>query len=268
MSTHSFSQGLVPSLGNLASLPEANNPAATHTAEQPGPSVPLEDQFSALRAEMDDHLRREIDRLLTASMARLRSEVAESLSAQVDVRLADFRRTVNTDLESRFAQADSQLQTQLGLLSSRVHEMQETASRIPPDVPMVDTQPVEQSEVITQLHKKNEVIENLRAEISTLRETRNNPRHVDSAAHWSGLPADGAAADDDVDDPQRVLYTDAHTARPRVKLGPRYPGVREIVPENPRYTGVLSYRRYRLVNTDPRVDADVTAQVGLHVRRL
>ena len=91
MSTHSFSQGLVPSLGNLASLPEANNPAATHKAEQPGPSVPLEDQFAALRAEMDDHLRREIDRLLTASMARLRSEVAESLRAQVYVRLADFR---------------------------------------------------------------------------------------------------------------------------------------------------------------------------------
>ena len=42
----------------------------------------------------------------------------------------------------------------------------------------------------------------------------------------------------------------------------------EIVPEDPRYTGVLSYRRYRLVNTDPLVDADVTAQVGLQVWRL
>ena len=52
------------------------------------------------------------------------------------------------------------------------------------------------------------------------------------------------------------------------KLGPRQRGLVELEPNDVRFKHALSYRKYRLINTDPTIDADVTASTGLNARRL
>ena len=50
--------------------------------------------------------------------------------------------------------------------------------------------------------------------------------------------------------------------------GPRAPGLQEMVTSDPRYKELVSYRRYRLLDTSPYAGPEVTRNIGQWTRRL
>ena len=221
---------------------------------------------SIFRAEVDNHIQQEIERLLTVAIARLRTEIPEIVEKEFKKNISSLQQQLEaiidaklTLINAKLTFAETALQTRFGELTSRIDNVQRAADAIPPDAPMPEQSQVDQSTVVDQLKAKNDELSRLRTELSTLREKRHLTRSgtTDAYGHHG-------AADQEDDDVQR----DARTVRPKARLGPRAPGVAEIIPDDPRFTTVLSYRRYRLLNTDPRQDESITAEVGLHVRRL
>lgn len=54
----------------------------------------------------------------------------------------------------------------------------------------------------------------------------------------------------------------------RRRVGPPAPGLRELVPSDPRFTNIVSYRRYRLHNRSQSTGPEVSRNVGVWTRRL
>jgi len=223
----------------------------------------LEHQFDNLRAsirtEVDQHFRTEVDRLLQAALGRFRTEVTDLVKSQVDQLVTLRQNESDGSILSRVVNLETVLDNRFDVLSSRIEAVKKVTEGIPPDVQMIEQ--VQTSTAVEQLRAKNEIIHELRTELSALKQGRQqSTRQVvttDPLGHTedSGPVTQGASLD-------------RRTSQPRVKLGPRAEGLTEIIPDDPRFIPVLNYRRYRLVNTDPRQDADITAEVGLHVRRL
>ena len=78
-------------------------------------------------------------------------------------------------------------------------------------------------------------------------------------------PAEYSAGSDSSDGDEDVpLVNLARAAR----KGPKFPGLKEIIPFDPRFKTVLSYRMYRLNRTSAAQGVSVTKMVGLHTGRL
>jgi len=210
-----------------------------------------------------------VDRVINAATTRIRVESTAQLTTQLDAKLQEVRGDFTEYLDSRLQAADQNLSVHLGQLSDRIDAVESAAGRIPPDAPMPE-QNLSDSAVAAQLRSKNEIIEQLRSELTTLRNRRTTAPAVhtgDGITTVSGAPLQ-AEESGELEHPHWDALMDVRTSRAKVPLGPRFPGLQEIVPDDPKFLGVLSYRRYRLLNTDPTQNADVTAAVGLHIRRL
>ena len=84
----------------------------------------------------------------------------------------------------------------------------------------------------------------------------------------SEMGSDGLPSDDD-----RLYYKEPkeegfvpRSVRPW--KGPRVEGLKELRPSDPRFTDVLSYRRYRLLNTSSYRGSQVQREVGVYSRRM
>eukprot|EP00171_Calliarthron_tuberculosum_P004418 IDg4418t1 len=79
----------------------------------------------------------------------------------------------------------------------------------------------------------------------------------------------GNVSDDDYVEDRKTLRRRAprHEYRPRDRNNTSY-GLRELEPSDPRFSEILSYRRYRLSNQDDHFGPEVSRNIGVWVRRL
>ena len=247
-------------------LPLSEDPTDTAVSAVLMPVPVLEARLARERAELlvelDTHMHHEMQRLTTAAAVKVLADTMEATSTMVDARLNELRRNQDEVLENRLQAADTQISARLAELSSKIDGV--SSRQMPTPLASPDATAASFG-MARQLQRKDEIIHSLRTELNAANNQGEAtvPPPMDSGTYVTGRPAYA-----DIENMDDVAQQDARASRPKVRLGPRCPGLREIVPDDPKFTSVLTYRRYRLQNTDPRQDSEVTAVTRLNIRRL
>lgn len=90
-------------------------------------------------------------------------------------------------------------------------------------------------------------------------ERRRRKRQKAKKSRRSSKDLDNPSSDEDSDEAPR--------RRSKPWKGPKQAGLKELKPSDPRFKEVLSYRRYRLRNTDGKRGTKVSKQTGVYARR-
>ena len=239
--------------------PDAAQPTAPPSAIE----VRMAQVQAQLRAELDTHLSNELSRVVSVANNRSRIELEDFIVQSLDKKLTDVYNRLEADFEAKFKAIDGQLAQRLLDLEKKLTEQRSvSANDNMVDIPMVGTDPVD-PDIIRQMKAKDDIISTLKSELQSYR------HGVSPSAHQENNPLDyaGTPGIDQYDQPS-IDQFDSQVANPRVKLGPRFPGVRELISDDPRFRWVVNYRRYRLSNMDQSRSAEVTAATGLNTRRL